>query len=310
MKKYSHFPVMLSEAIDFLNIKEGELYFDGTLGGGSYSQKILEKIGKSGLLLSVDLDPWAIDNFALKKFKNIVVVNDNFSNLENIVLENKIISEFCKKKNYKKGEALFSGMVLDLGLSSAQLDDSDRGFSFHKPGPLDMSFGPNISETTYYIVNSYSQRDLEDIIKNYGEESWARKIAQAIVLERKKKKIEKSEQLAEIIAQAIPRKFWSRKIHPATKTFQALRIETNDELNNLKKFLPVAIKYLKPGGRLVIVSFHSLEDRIVKNFFKELGPKKEGIIKILTPKPLVPQAKEIEENFRSRSAKLRAIEKL
>lgn len=297
MMDYFHIPVMLKEAIEYLQIKLGGNYIDGTLGGGGYSKVISEKIGEQGSLLSIDLDPLAINNFLLNNLKNVVVVNDNFANLEEIVKQN------------KKGQK-FDGIVVDLGLSSAQLDDRDRGFSFLNDTDLNMSFGPASENDTEYIINSYSVRDLESVIKEYGEESWARKIANSIVLYRRKKKIKTTKELVDIITSTIPRKFWSRKTHPATKTFQALRMETNGELDNLKKFLPAALKLLKKEGRLVVISFHSLEDRIVKNFFRDLSREEKPVIKILTPKPLVPSAEEIKNNFRSRSAKLRAIEKL
>ncbi len=297
MTDYSHVPVMLKEAIEYLRIRLSGNYIDGTLGGGSYSGLISEKIGSRGSLISIDLDPLAIENFLKNNLKNVIVVNDNFANVEKIAIEN--------KKRQK-----FDGIVVDLGLSSAQLDDRDRGFSFLNNSKLDMSFGPDSENDTSFIVNSYSVKDLERIIREYGQESWARKIANNIVFSRKKKKISTTQELVHIINSAIPRKFWSRKIHPATKTFQALRIETNGELDNLKKFLPLAVKLLKKGGRLVVISFHSLEDRIVKNFFRDLSREESSVIKILNPKPLVPTEEEISRNFRSRSAKLRAVEKI
>lgn len=305
MKNYYHVPVMLNEVMNFLNVKKGGYYIDGTLGGGSYSKFISERIGSDGLLMSIDLDPLAIENFLKDKPKNVEVVNDNFSNLSNIVHDSKIFNDRLKKVNFK-----FDGIVVDLGLSSAQLDDENRGFSFLRDGYLDMSFGPKSSNDTTWIVNNYRPADLERIIKEYGEESWAKKITEHLINYRKKKKITSTKELAEIVAGAIPKKFWYRNIHPATKTFQALRIETNEELNVLKEFLPVAIELLKSDGRLVVVSFHSLEDRIVKNFFRNLKKSDDKIIEILTPKPVVPSQKEIEENHRSRSAKLRAIKKI
>jgi 16S rRNA (cytosine1402-N4)-methyltransferase len=305
MKNYYHVPVMMKEAMDFLNVKRGGYYIDGTLGGGSYSKSISDRIGLDGLLISIDLDPLAIENFLKNKPKNVEVVNDNFSNLKNIVHDNKIFNDRLKKVNFK-----FDGIVVDLGLSSAQLDDEARGFSFLHDRYLDMSFGPQSGNDTTWIVNNYRPSDLERIIKEYGEESWAKKITEHLVNYRKKKKITSTKELAEIVAGAIPKKFWHRNIHPATKTFQALRIETNEELNSLKEFLPVAIELLKNDGRLVIVSFHSLEDRIVKNFFRNLKKSNDKVIEILTPKPLIPNEEEIKENHRSRSAKLRAIRKI
>lgn len=300
MKDYFHVPVMLKEVLDLLDVKKGGQYFDGTLGGGGYTRAISQVVGKKGKILSTDLDPLAIDNFLKNKLENVVVVNDNFSNIKKVVLKNK---KFLLKNK-------FDGMVVDLGLSSAQLEDKDRGFSFQYDSNLDMSFGPQVENSTYWIINNYRPLELEKIIKEYGEESWAKKIVEHIVVHRKKKRIETTQELAEIIARAIPRKFWAKRIHPATKTFQALRIETNQELESLKEFLPQAIELLDKGGRLVIVSFHSLEDRIVKNFFRDLSKSENCNIRILTPKPLVPERPEIEKNYRSRSAKLRAIEKI
>ncbi len=297
MSNYSHIPVMLKEALDFLDIKASGNYIDGTLGGGGYSKIISEKIGDKGTLISIDLDPLAVDNFLKNEYKNVIVVNDNFSNLEEIVLKN--------KKGMK-----FDGIVVDLGLSSAQLDDDSRGFSFLNDSDLDMSFGPQILTDTRFIVSNYNIKDLERVIKEYGQEPWARRIAHNIVLHRRKNKIKTTQDLVEIVKASIPRKFWPRKIHPATKTFQALRMETNKELESLEKFLPASIKLLKKGGRLVVVSFHSLEDRIVKNFFKDLARQEKPILKILTNKPLTPGNEELSSNPRSRSAKLRAIEKL
>jgi len=300
MKDYFHVPVMLKEVLDLLDVKKGGQYFDGTLGGGGYTRAISQVVGKKGKILSTDLDPLAIDNFLKNKLENVVAVNDNFSNIKKVVLKNK---KFLLKNK-------FDGLVVDLGLSSAQLEDKDRGFSFQYDSNLDMSFGPQVENSTYWIINNYRPLELEKIIKEYGEESWAKKIVEYIVVHRKKKRIETTQELAEIIAGAIPRKFWAKRIHPATKTFQALRIETNQELESLKEFLPQAIELLDKGGRLVIVSFHSLEDRIVKNFFRDLSKSENCNIRILTPKPLVPERPEIEKNYRSRSAKLRAIEKI
>lgn len=296
MKEYVHIPVMLNEVIEFLNIKKGGTYFDGTLGGGSYTREISKRVGDKGKVVSTDLDPIAINNFLKDAPRNTIVINDNFANLEDYVG-----SDIPGK---------FDGMVLDLGLSSAQLDDPERGFSFRYDGELDMSFGPKSESDTCFIVNNYNVSNLERIIKEYGEEPWAKKIAQNIFTYRRKNKIRTANELVEIICSTIPKKFWSKKIHPATKTFQALRMETNKELDNLQKFLSSSIELLNKGGRLVIVSFHSLEDRMVKNFFRNLSKEEEPRIKILSPKPLTPTETELNTNYRSRSAKLRAIEKI
>lgn len=300
MKEYFHIPVMKDEVCQLLDIKRGGYYIDGTLGGGGYTRAISKKISNTGKILAIDLDPRAIENFSKNKPSNVILINDNFSNLKEIVSKNKKV--ISKNK--------FSGIVVDLGLSSAQLEDGARGFSFLSDGPLDMSFGPQVENSAYWIVNTYHGKDLERIIKEYGEESWARKISQNIINYRKKKKIETTSELVEVIKNSIPKKFWNKKINPATKTFQALRIETNKELDNLKNFLISAVKLLDKRGRLVVVSFHSLEDRIVKNFFRDLSKSNNNSFNILTPKPLIPTQLEIEDNPRSRSAKLRAIEKI
>lgn len=287
---------MLDEVIAYLNIKPQGRYIDATLGGGGYTKKITELLSTDGQILSIDLDPWAIDNFSKLKTDKNIIVNDNFSNIKEIVVN-----------NFKKN-VLFDGIVADLGLSSAQLEDEERGFSFKNEKSIDMSFGPQAERDTFWIVNNYKQFELEGIIKKYGEESWAKKIAEKIVLERKKKKIENSKHLAEIISSAIPRKFWSKRINPATKTFQALRIETNDELKNLEIFLEDSSQLLKIGARLVVISFHSLEDRIVKRFFK--NKKASGCFHLVNKKPLTASEKELSLNTRSRSAKLRALERI
>lgn len=287
---------MLKEVLSFLNVKPEGKYIDGTLGGGSYTKALSELLEKNGKVLSIDLDPLAINNFLQFKTEKNIVVNDNFSNIDKIVLEN-----FGK-------DVFFDGIVVDLGLSSAQLDDDKRGFSFNNEESIDMSFGPKIENDTFWIINYYKQFELENIIKAYGEEPWAKKIAEKIVIYRKKTKIENAKQLAEIISSAIPRKFWSKRINPATKTFQALRMETNRELENLDDFLSKSLDLLNVGGRLVVVSFHSLEDRAVKLFFKK--QQLSGNFKIINKKPILASDSEIKENNRSRSAKLRVLERV
>ena len=293
-----HIPVMLKEIIEYLNIKNNGKYIDGTLGGGGYTRAITDVLSDKGKILSIDLDPLAINNFLKYKTEKNIVVNDNFANLKKIVLD-----------NFNKDQK-FDGIVADLGLSSAQLDDKHRGFSFENDSSLDMAFGPGIVNNTFWIVNNYTQKELENIIKDYGEESWAKKISWKIIEHRRKEKIINARQLADIICQTIPKKFWSRRINPATKTFQALRMETNNEIENLEKFLEQAVELLKPGGHLIIVSFHSLEDRIVKIFFKNKFREDKNNFKILTKKPIGPSEEEVKNNFRSRSAKLRVLEKI
>jgi 16S rRNA (cytosine1402-N4)-methyltransferase len=253
-----------------------------------------------------------------KKIKNIILVHDNFKNLHKIIEEN--------WPDQRSGN-IFDGILFDLGLSSAQLQDRNRGFTFKLDAPLNMSFGQadefDELSSTEEIVNKWSLSELTRILKEYGEEEYASRIAQAIVSERKKINIKTTASLVNIIASAVPAGYKHKKIHFATKTFQALRIASNDELNNLISALPQAVNFLKPGGKLVVISYHSLEDRIVKNFFRNESrdcvcppacPKcvcnHRVIIKILTKKPIIPTAEEIKINNRSRSAKMRiAIKK-
>ena len=292
---YQHIPVMLDEVIEYLQPKPGKKYIDCTLGGAGYTITLAKLVGQSGQVIGIDLDEMAISNAQKlineKKLQNITLINDNFKNLETIIGEN--ISP----------EAQFDGIVFDLGLSSAQLDDEVRGFSFKGERPLDMSFGPANQKSTEEIVNHYDLLELTKIFQDYGEEKHAYRIAKAIVAARRVKRIKTTADLVSVIEDCIPFRYRS-KIHPATRVFQALRMETNEELMSLAEVLPSAIKLLKPQGRLVVVSFHSGEDRIVKRFLKG-----EVNIKILTKRPLIPTEAETEGNPRARSAKLRAAEK-
>jgi 16S rRNA (cytosine1402-N4)-methyltransferase len=293
--EYQHVPVMLAEVLELLKVKPGGQYLDGTLGGAGYTIAIAQKIGPRGKMLSLDLDKNAIQNAKLKiknqKLENITLVQGNFKNLKTIATD------------VFGAEAKFDGIVLDLGLSSFQLDDTNRGFSFKGERPLDMSFGPEIDNDTVNIVNQYPLLDLTRIFREYGEEKLAYQIAQAIVEARKLKKINTTSDLVAIIEARIPFRF-RRRIHPATRVFQALRMETNEELKNLSEVLPQALELLKKNGRLVVVSFHSGEDRIVKRFLKA-NPE----VTVITKRPLVPTVSETETNPRARSAKLRAAVK-
>ncbi len=286
---------MLDEIIEYLKPRAGKKYIDCTLGGAGYTTAIAKKIGEKGEVVAIDLDELAIKNAQAlireQKLNNITLINDNFKNLATV-----IGGRFPK-------ETRFDGIVFDLGLSSAQLDDEARGFSFKGERPLDMSFGPANNKSTEEIVNSYSLLELTRIFREYGEEKYAYQIAKAIVEERKIKRIRTTLELVSIVEKRIHFRFRS-KIHPATRIFQALRMETNEELNSLLEVLPNAIELLKPKGRIVIVSFHSGEDRIVKRFFKARED-----IEILTKRPLVPSDAETENNPRARSAKLRVAEK-
>lgn len=293
---YQHTSVMLDEILNYLKPKEGNKYIDCTLGGAGYTIALAKVVGARGQVIGIDLDELAIKNAQVlineQKFQNITLINDNFKNLKTIISEN--IS----------GDAKFDGIVFDLGLSSAQLDDEARGFSFKGERPLDMSFGSANQKSTEQIVNHYDLLELTRIFREYGEEKHAYRIAKAIVSARKLQRLKTTADLVAVIEESIPFRYRS-KIHPATRVFQALRMETNEELTSLAEVLPDAIKLLKPSGRLVVVSFHSGEDRIVKRFLKG-----EAGIKILTKRPIVPLESEIEGNSRSRSAKLRAAEKI
>jgi len=293
---YSHKPVMLKEILKFLNPRAGQKFADCTLGGAGYTLALADKVGPAGQVIGIDLDNLALNHAAAeienRKLKNIVLVNDNFKNLEEIAAAN------CYR-----GEKL-DGVVMDLGLSSAQLDDDSRGFSFKGNRPLDMSFGPINGRSSADIVNSYSLPELTRIFREYGEERDAYRIAKAIVEGRRFHQLTTTSELVALIEKAVPSRFRGR-IHPATRVFQALRMETNGELEALARVLPAAFQVLKSGGRLAVVSFHSGEDRIVKRYLKDTPGWK-----ILTKRPEIPSEDETEDNPRARSAKLRVAEKI
>jgi 16S rRNA (cytosine1402-N4)-methyltransferase len=309
---YRHISVMVKEVLDLLNCSPGKTIVDGTLGGGGHARAILQAIGPRGVLIGIDQDPAAIAQTrrTLRDFEpNIALYQDNFASLPQIL----------RRSNIHRVD----GIVLDLGLSLYQLEESGRGFSFLRDEPLDMRMNPNEKRTAEGVVNRSSEKELADVIAGFGEESWARRIAKRIVAARQQEAIVSSRRLADIVTEAIPAKHRSRRIHPATRTFQALRIAVNQELENLKGFLAHAVDCLNPGGRLCIVSFHSLEDRIVKEHFKawaqgcQCPPSfpictcgKTSQVKILTKKPLRPGPSEVQANPMARSAKLRAVEKL
>ncbi len=253
-----HKPVLLKEVLAGLNLKAGDVVVDATLGGGGHSRAILEKIGKQGKLIAIDWDAKALESFQesflVGQSKVVNLVQDNFARLNNILGGLQI----------KKATAILA----DLGFSSDQLEDASRGLSFQKDGPLDMRLDAAGELPAWKIVNQYPLKDLEKVIRESGEECWAGRIARKICEERKKKRILTVGELVALIESAVPKRYFS-KIHPATKTFQALRIEVNRELENLQSFIPQAIDNLAPGGRLAIIAFHSLEDRIVKNIFRE-----------------------------------------
>lgn len=307
-----HKPVLVAEVLDYLEPKTNQNFVDCTVGGGGHAEKILEATSPDGKLLGLDWDPSAIKRTAerLKPYKKrLVLVNQSYTELKDVVYDKK----FTK----------INGILLDLGLSSDQLQDSGRGFSFQTNEPLDMRFNPEENTlTAAEIVNEWPIDRITDILQRFGEERWARRIAEHIGQERKNTSINKTLDLVKIIMDVYPQNRKSR-IHPATKTFQALRIAVNNELENVKNILDQAVELLEKNGRLAVITFHSLEDRIVKDYFKIeskdcICPKDipecrcghQSKIKILTKKPVGPSAKEIEDNWRSRSAKLRVVEKI
>ncbi|MGC8616688.1 MAG: 16S rRNA (cytosine(1402)-N(4))-methyltransferase RsmH [Desulfurella sp.] len=291
-----HKSVLLNESMNFLQPKRGLMYLDLTFGGGGHSEQLLKLSAPDGVVVAFDQDPTAIE-IALKLkeiYKDrLIVIKENFSNCYSVVKE--------------IGFDSFDGIIMDIGVASFQLDDAQRGFSFSKDGPLDMRMDKDNPLSAREIINNWSRQELEQIIRNYGQERFAKRIALKIEEKRAKAPIETTLELANIVKEAVPAYFY-KKIHPATKTFQALRIAVNSELDSLKKGLNDAIKLLKPYSRLVVISFHSLEDKIVKDTFKNFSQQK--ILSILTKKPIVPSLQEINENPRSRSAKLRCAEKL
>ena len=290
-----HIPVLQNEVAKFLDPKPNNDYVDCTIGEGGHARAILEKILPNGKLLGIDLTEELIEALKLKfkDFKqNLVLVCDNFSNLK----------EIAEKHGFRN----VSGVLFDLGLSSWHLEKSGKGFSFMRDEPLDMRYEGGVSAEE--IVNGCSEEEIARILKEFGEERFARRIAKTIVEKRRVKPIKTTFQLVDVIRSAVPLWYQKRRIHFATKTFQALRIAVNGELENLKETLPQAVDILKTGGKIVVISFHSLEDRIVKNFFRENS--KNGKLKILTKKPVVPTIEEVRVNPRARSAKLRVAVKI
>ncbi len=307
--KFEHYSVMLGECIDGLNIKPDGLYVDCTAGGGGHSLKIVEKLNETGRLIAIDRDPEAIS--AVKKrlsshIDKVELVNDNFSNLKAIL-----------------GERKADGVLIDLGVSSYQLDTASRGFSYIHDAPLDMRMNPSDPISARDIVNRYSEAELADVIFKYGEEKFSRRIASDIVKQRNIKPIETTLELAELVSRAIPAKFREKGSNPAKRTFQAIRIEVNHELDIIAPTVKAIADILSPGGRMAIITFHSLEDRLVKQTMGELSkgctcpPEfpvcvcgKAPIIKQITRKPILPSEEELSENKRSHSAKLRVAEKI
>ena len=310
--EFEHIPVLLEEIIDILNPQNGDIFVDCTLGGGGHSKEIVKRIIPQGHLIGIDQDANALaaaQANLIDYLDNVTFVHSNYENLENI------LTEYSPEG--------IDGILFDLGVSSHQLDEGERGFSYMQDAPLDMRMDRKSTFTAKELINTYSAEDLERIIKDYGEERWAKRIVQFIVEARKEGPIETTGQLVDIIKKAIPAGVRREGPHPAKRTFQAIRIEVNRELEVLEKTIDTAVKFLKPGGRIGIISFHSLEDRIVKEKFKYLAlacicPRelpicqceKKSLIKILTKKPVIANKQELTSNPRARSAKFRAAIKI
>lgn len=309
--EFKHVSIMLEECMNALDIKKDGIYIDCTLGGAGHSIEILKRLSPKGYLIGIDQDNDALSaaKIRLKDFSNVIYVHNNFYNIESILDELKIDK--------------VDGILMDLGVSSYQLDRAERGFSYMKDAPLDMRMNQESSFSAYDIVNTYSEEEISNIIRDYGEEKFAKRIANFIIDRRKNKNIETTFELVDIIKAAIPAKARREGPHPAKRTFQAIRIAVNRELEILEKTIEDGIKHLNIGGRMAIITFHSLEDRIVKNKFRDMEnpctcPKgfpmcmcnKKPILKVISRKPVEPSEEEIEENPRSRSAKLRIGEKI
>ena len=308
--EFSHISVLLYETVDSLNIKPDGIYVDCTLGGAGHTSLILSRLGDNGRVIGIDRDDDALQNAREKiNDKRLITVKENFENIENAV----------KLAGFEKVD----GIIMDLGVSSHQLDVAERGFSYIKDAPLDMRMDQTSPLTAYDVVNSYSEREIARILKDYGEEKFASKIASKICTKRLEAPIKNTLELAEIITSAIPQKFRYDGGNPAKRSFQAIRIEVNGELDCIPKAIEEGSKLLNVGGRMSIISFHSLEDRLVKNGFQKLerpctcpsdfpicvcGKKQE--VQIITKKPILPSNEELENNSRSHSAKLRVCEKV
>ena len=307
--EFQHYTVMANEAVDALNCRPGKIYVDATLGGGGHSELILKKIQLDGRLIAFDIDNDAIEYASnrLKDYKNLTIVKESYSNIKK-VLQNLGIKEIT------------GGIVFDLGASYHQLTKQERGFSFMKDAPLDMRFNQDSDFSAYDVVNSYSEDDLIRIISEYGEEKFTKRIVKNIIECRKLKSIETTGELAEIIKNAVPKT--KEKIHPATRTFQAIRIEVNHELQNIKNTLNDVLTLLSIDAIISVISFHSLEDRLVKQCFKYYASKcrckpnepvchcKPPMLELINKKPIMASEDEVKENPPSRSAKLRVAKKI
>lgn len=308
--EFKHVSVLLDECIEALNIKEDGIYVDCTLGGGGHSYEIAKRLSNNGRLIGIDQDTAALSaaKERLKEFNNVTYVHNNFYNIDSIL----------KDLNIDKVD----GILMDLGVSSYQLDEAERGFSYMKDAPLDMRMNRESDLSAYDVVNTYSEEQLFKIIKEYGEDNFAKRIAKFIVERRGNEGIKTTGELVDIVRAAIPARF-QKDGHPAKRTFQAIRIEVNKELEILNKAVEDSVNHLNSAGRIAIITFHSLEDRKIKVKFKELeNPckcpsdfpicvcEKKPTIKIVSRKPIEPSEEERENNSRSRSAKLRVAEKI
>lgn len=308
--EFKHVSVLLNECMEALNIKENGIYVDCTLGGGGHSYEIAKRLSNNGRLIGIDQDTAALTaaKERLKEFNNVTYVHNNFYNIDSIL----------KDLNIDKVD----GILMDLGVSSYQLDEAERGFSYMKDAPLDMRMNRESDLSAYDVVNTYSEEQLFKIIKEYGEDNFAKRIAKFIVERRGNESIKTTGELVDIIRAAIPAKF-QKDGHPAKRTFQAIRIEVNKELGILNKAVEDSVNHLNSFGRIAIITFHSLEDRKIKVKFKELENPctcpsdfpicvcgKKPSIKIVSRKPIEPSEEERENNSRSRSAKLRVAEKI
>ncbi len=305
MVSFFHTPVLTKEILNYLDFKKGGVYIDCTLGGGGHSKAILESIYPHGTLIGIDQDTEAIETVKeeLKSYiDKIKLVKGNFKNLKGILSDLKIET--------------VSGIIFDLGVSFHQLKEKKRGFSFREDSHLDMRMDLTQKFNADILINSYSEKNLAELFEKYGEERFSKRIARLIVTERKKKAITTTKQLADLIIKTLPRtkKRHTWRIHPATRVFQAIRIEVNQELKALEKGLNQAIRVLEDKGRICVISYHSLEDRIVKNIFKEVereGKEQKNYgLKIITKKPIRPSLEEIRDNPKARSSKLRVAEKI
>lgn len=308
--EYSHFPVMLDESVSALDIKPDGIYVDCTLGGAGHTKEILSRLSQNGRVIGIDRDASALENAKnTVKDERLITVHDNFCNIAYILSS--------------LGYEAVDGIIADLGVSSHQLDTASRGFSYMQDAPLDMRMDTSAALTAYDVVNNYSERELARILDIYGEERFASRIASRILAAREAEPIKTTLGLASVIESAIPAKFRHEGGHPAKRSFQAIRIEVNGELECIPKLIDEGIPKLRSGGRMAVITFHSLEDRLVKNAFRTLEnpctcPKdipvcvcgKKPVVRVITRKPILPGARELEINTRSHSAKLRVCEKL